>query len=248
MSVPLRPEGVLIDAAADAPPVALDELAPPGGLLVLVPHPDDESLGCGRALAAAAAAGRRIAIVLLTDGEGSHPGSASHPPRTLAALRAREMEAALWLLVDGVHLRGLRLGLPDGRTTPAAALDRADEVERLSREVGARAIWTTWGRDPHCDHEAAAALAGALGRRLGVPVWSYAVWGRFGDAGKGASGVRRFDDPAQAARKSAAIAAHRSQMTRLVDDAPDAFVMPPALARHFAEAPEIFLPGTGLDD
>ncbi len=43
-------------------------------IVVLAPHPDDESLGCG-ALLAAAFAGKGARVVCLTDGSGSHPGS-----------------------------------------------------------------------------------------------------------------------------------------------------------------------------
>ncbi|MBB6440589.1 PIG-L family deacetylase [Phycisphaera mikurensis] len=243
--MPDRPEGVVLDRAADAPWVGLDELCPTPGLVVLVPHPDDESLGCGLALAAAAAAGRRITLVLLTDGEGSHPGSATHPPEVLARLRRAELDEAIDALCPDEAPRVVRLGLPDGRCTADDALAHLDAARALLDDAAPATVWTTWSGDPHCDHEAAAALAEALAADPAVAVWSYAVWGRFGPARASTPGLRRFACDEMRPRKRAAAGAHRSQLTPLIADAPDAFLMPEALTEHFLAAPELFLPGTG---
>ncbi len=74
--------------------------------LILAPHPDDESLGCGGLIAAACAAGLAPEVVILTDGGASHPGSTSHPPARLRALRAEEARQAT-----------AALGLPPDRLT-----------------------------------------------------------------------------------------------------------------------------------
>ena len=58
MSLPATEEGALMSAAADAPRIAIDATSPSGGLLIISPLPDDETFGCGQALAAAAEAGR----------------------------------------------------------------------------------------------------------------------------------------------------------------------------------------------
>jgi LmbE family N-acetylglucosaminyl deacetylase len=55
--------------------------------VVIAPHPDDESLACGGLLALASCEGVRAAIVVVSDGAGSHPGSRAWPPARLAALR-----------------------------------------------------------------------------------------------------------------------------------------------------------------
>lgn len=44
-------------------------------LVIVAPHPDDETLGCGLLIAAAVRAGVRVAVIALTDGQASHPGS-----------------------------------------------------------------------------------------------------------------------------------------------------------------------------
>ena len=68
------------------------------------------------ALAAAAQAGREIGVLLLTDGEGSHPGSVSHDRERLVKLRREELDSALALLVPGKTLTVMRAGLEDGRS------------------------------------------------------------------------------------------------------------------------------------
>src|ERR1700746_771451 len=63
--------------------------------LVLAPHPDDESLGCGGLIAACCAAGRPPGVAILTDGCASHPGSCAYPPQRLAAIRKQEVTSAV---------------------------------------------------------------------------------------------------------------------------------------------------------
>ena len=69
----------------------LDDIIGSGTCLVLAPHPDDESLGCGGLIAACVAANRPPLVVVLTDGAGSHPGSVAYPPDRLRAARKRSL-------------------------------------------------------------------------------------------------------------------------------------------------------------
>ena len=246
MSVPQVAEGALLAMTDRARDISLGELSPPGGLMLVIPHPDDETLGCGMALSAAARAGRELMLVLLTDGEGSHPRSLSTRPERLAAIRRAELAEALTQLVGEQPVLMERLSLPDGSST-ADMLDpeRLDALEQRGRDLRVRSIWTTWRHDPHCDHQAAAAIAGRLARRLGAVLWEFPVWGRFGALSHPVPELTRFEpgDPDLVMKKRRAMAAHRSQMTRLIRDDPDAFVMPAALAEHFAVWPELFIRG-----
>ena len=237
-----QPNGSLLDLARNAPRVAIERLAPPGTVLIVAPHPDDETFGCGAALAAAAAAGRRIAIVLLTDGEGSHPQSVAYPPARMADLRLAELRFALRHLTGSEDIAIERLSQPDGRTG-SADLARLDwsSLERFAREQGTSVIWSTWQEDPHCDHETAAVLAGRLADILDVPMWSFAVWGRFGDRTVAGLAPQRFEPSDQLDAKRRAVAAYLSQTTNLIADDPTGFIMPPALVDHFINAPEVFL-------
>ena len=87
----------------------LDTIAPDASL-ILAPHPDDESLGCGGLIAALSEAGRPPLVVCVTDGSASHPGSRTHPPARLKTLREAELCAAcaeLGVPAQNVHFLGL---------------------------------------------------------------------------------------------------------------------------------------------
>lgn len=215
--------------------------------LVLAPHADDESLGCGGLIATAVSAGVAPQVVILTDGAASHPGSRTYPPDRLAALREAEAAAAVRCLgLDRQNLHFLRF--PDTRL-PAAGPDLAGAVARLQslgEAAGCGVILAPWAHDPHCDHEAAARIAAALAARTGWPLFSYPVWGWLRDgADELPDGARitgfRLDIGAHLAAKQAAIAAHASQYTELITDSPDGFRLPPDLLAVFSRPYEVFV-------
>jgi len=84
-------------------------------LIVLAAHPDDESLGAGGLIAEAAGRGVPVTVVVVTNGEASHPDSPTLRPADLAAIRRVEVRSAIARLAPraDVHL----MGLPDGRLT-----------------------------------------------------------------------------------------------------------------------------------
>lgn len=197
--------------------------------VVLSPHPDDESLGVGGLIALATQHGTDVAIVLVTDGSMSHPNSRAYPRERLVATRQAELiEAARILGV--VEDRLFELGLPDA----AAPLEGPEFEQALEAvgaiviNVGARNLFVSWEHDPHCDHEAAARLARALRQKHPtLRLWSYPVWGWHLPpsqevAAPAPAGFRLAIDEVLA-RKRAAIAAHVSQMTDLIDDDPEGF-------------------------
>ena len=246
MSVPTHATGPLIDLAQSAPPVALDELAPPGGLLLIIPHPDDETLGCGAALAEAARAGRDLSLVLTTDGEASHPCSHSHDAERLRSLRRAELDTALGALAPDCRVDIVPLSLPDGRCEPAHLTGSlVAKLVDLARRREVRAVWTTWRHDPHCDHQVAARLAAAITQATGARLWEFPVWGRFNASLRPTPLLRRFvpRDASAILRKTRAMDAYRSQLTPLIADDPTAFTMPPAIVEHFAAHPELFVRG-----
>ncbi|GMM92280.1 PIG-L deacetylase family protein [Qipengyuania sp. MTN3-11] len=239
MSVPTVPEGSVLRAAQFARHMSLDALAAPGRLLVVAPHPDDETLGCGMALAAASAGGRQVAILLLTDGEGSHPKSRAFDTARRVAMRAHEFDTALATLVPERPTPVVRAHLPDGQTSDKSAAQVCNRLLEHRCIAHADTIWTTWVHDPHCDHRTAAILARMLSDRSGAALWSFAVWGRFGDCPVPENIGLFFDSRFYRAKRDA-MDAYASQMTDLIDDDPAGFTMPPALFEHFASHPEVF--------
>ena len=149
------------------PFAALDEIAP-GTSLILAPHPDDESLGCAGLIAMASACGRPPVIVGVTDGAGSHPNSRSHPPARLRTTRAAELLHAAAILGVGAE-RVHFLGLPDTRA-PFAGPDfdaAVVAVGALARHYHITTAFASWRFDPHCDHQATAALGEAVAHAIG---------------------------------------------------------------------------------
>ena len=244
MTLPTRPEGALIAAAADASPIPIDMLAPSGGLLIIAPHPDDETLGCGEALAAASEAGREIGLILLTDGEGSHRNSKTYERDALVRLRREELGSALAILAPHRNIPVMRAGLRDGRSSiDQLGLHRLQRIVAFGASIDASAIWTTWEGDPHCDHKTAAELGRSLAKELNARLWRYPVWGRFGHQGQVPANLRQSTDRRFADRKRSAIATYRSQTTFLIDDDPEGASIPREILDHFADHPEIFISG-----
>lgn len=235
-----------LDALERLPVGRLDDLAAAGGLVVVAPHPDDESLGCGGLIAQACRMGRDVRIVVVSDGCGSHPGSRLHPPKRLRALREAEtLSAARALGLAPEHVRFLRL--PDAHVPREGRLAReaALAVARAARDCAAGAVFVTWRHDPHCDHEAAAAIV-ALARPdlAGARVYAYTVWGgalppdaEVGPAPRG----WRLDVRDEGAAKRRAVQAHASQTTGLIADDPGGFRLDPAMVERLCGPYEIFV-------
>ncbi|QXC62212.1 PIG-L family deacetylase [Aquihabitans sp. G128] len=137
-----------------------------GPVLVVAPHPDDETLGCGGLIADLCRRGVDVAVVTVTDGEGSHPGSPG-----LAELRHGEQARALAHL--GVPSPTRRLGLPDGSVHA-----HADDLVARLRELaaGASLVVAPWSEDGHTDHDACGLAAISAAAAVGAEVWAYPVW------------------------------------------------------------------------
>lgn len=220
--------GELLERAHRLPFRSVSDALGVGPSIVLAPHPDDESLGCGGLIAIAREQGRRIGVIFVSDGVGSHPNSVAYPPGKLKALREAEaMRACLELGVPEADVR--YLGLPD-RSVPVAGreADRAiDGIMDFVNATGATSLFVTWRHDPHCDHQATYRLARQAQRRKPeLRVLEYVVWGATLPP---STMVHSLDDgfridigPALATKRRA-IAAHRSQTTDLIGDDPAGF-------------------------
>jgi LmbE family N-acetylglucosaminyl deacetylase len=126
-----------------------------GSVLVLAPHPDDETIACGLLLATKAARGEPVDVVLATDGGLGWFGPGPSPDRReVAAVRSREWHTALDHL--GVEPQARHaLGLPDG-----ALADHEDAaVDRIAVLVADRRPSLVVAPSPddlHADHRALA--------------------------------------------------------------------------------------------
>jgi N-acetylglucosamine malate deacetylase 1 len=114
-------------------------------LLAVAAHPDDAEVGCGGALALAAASGLRVAVVDLTRGEMSTAGSAD--------LREAERAAATETL--GLSER-IGLELPDTQLGNDPA--HRDALVDVLRRLRPRVVLAPHTEDRHPDHAAAGRL------------------------------------------------------------------------------------------
>lgn len=143
--------------------------------LVLAPHPDDETIGCGATIARKRAASTPVRVLVAADGRSSHR-SAVIGPDELARRRSREVVAACAALgvaeADVVQL-GFRDDSLAGRQDGLAAEIGAHLDDMVPDEV-----LVPSGRDWHPDHQALRrALDLALHGRGRVPrVLEYPVW------------------------------------------------------------------------
>ncbi|CAN7271940.1 PIG-L family deacetylase [Knoellia sp. LjRoot47] len=141
-------------------------------LLVVAAHPDDECLGVGGLIADACDSGIEVVVLVLTDGENSHPASPTVAPARMRARRAIEADRAVAVLAPGARV--VHAGLPDGDL--AARHDQV--VEQVRALVGPRTlVLAPWSADGHPDHDAAGrAAAEAVGTDAATGLAHYLVW------------------------------------------------------------------------
>lgn len=221
-----------------------------GRTLVVAPHPDDESLGCGGLIALLADSGQHVHLLVMTDGVGSHPNSPSYPPDRLRETRYAEVHNAVQVLgmsPDTITF----LNLPDRFVPDADSPDFPATVVRvcsLLREIEPATIVVPWRRDHHCDHEAtwqilraAADQTGFTGRWLEYQVWGTELGDAEAQPRPGEMSSLELDVSTVLDRKRRAIAEHRSQTTDLINDDPTGFQLKPDTLARFDVPTEIYL-------
>lgn len=145
--------------------------------LVLAPHADDETFGCGATIARKRAAGSQVKVVIVTDGSQALDDNAISGTE-LAAIRQREAVVALSHL--GVEASDVSfLGFEDGHLS-----DHTDEIvsaiKPLIRDASPDQVLVTSVDDRHPDHSTlghAARIAVDSGDLCGE-LYEYAIWQR----------------------------------------------------------------------
>lgn len=230
---------------------AIEALPEPAGpVLVIAPHMDDESLGCGLLLAGHS---RKESLHLLFVTDGSHspePGTGADDAARRELARTREREARQAMAVLGVPAgNGSFLGFEDGTLANRRPELQAALVEQI-RRVGAGTVLVPFRYDRHPDHLAIshavtdAKGAGAIAASV-IEYFVYSQWRllRGGDvrAYLPAADLRRRQPTTETAMlKRRAIECHRSQVTRFFD-----WQSRPILTRELVERvcvePEVYL-------
>jgi len=217
-------------------------------VLVVAPHPDDETLGCGGAIALLRQAGCEVRVLVISDGTLSHPRSRKYPAPALRDLRESETLAAMaGLSVAADQVTFLRL--PDGAVPTPEFAAFADAVKLCCTALAAdsaQLVFVPWRNDPHPDHRATWQLMQATLKRrspfprlIEYPIWDWDPKQR--GSLSAAITAWRLDISPVLPLKQRAIEAYRSQITNLIDDDPEGFRFTPELLAHFAQPWEMYL-------
>lgn len=142
--------------------------------LIVAPHPDDETLGCGGTILRKRQAGAEVTVLFMTDGSTSHMHLL--PPQKLKKIRAQEAIAAckrLGVSEANVHF----LEAPDGHlhTKLDSALEKLTELYATYRPAE---IFVPYANDPNPDHIASAQAVDLLLQQQEEPVvcYEYPIW------------------------------------------------------------------------
>ncbi|HLD50102.1 MAG TPA: PIG-L deacetylase family protein [bacterium] len=119
-------------------------------ILVVSPHPDDESLGCGGTLRKHVVEGDEVHVIFITSGEQGGHGRSSEE-----TLEIREREAKEAVAILGIaHLDFWRVPDTAFRITPRLVKKLQDKI----RAWRPHAVYVTHDREMHPAHRAAAQL------------------------------------------------------------------------------------------
>jgi LmbE family N-acetylglucosaminyl deacetylase len=145
--------------------------------LVLAPHPDDETLGCGATIMRKVAAGTPVTIAVISDGSAFHDSAHLSREDTTALRHAETVEAARRMGLPADALRWY--GYEDG-ALEAHEAELTQVVRELLDEIRPDEVYVTGAFEPHPDHcalgrAARRAVRGTDAQLLEYPIWLWAV-------------------------------------------------------------------------
>lgn len=205
--------------------------------MIVAPHPDDESIGCGGLIAAKRARGEAVSIVVVTDGDRSHSSELIDAAELASIRRSELIEAAaeLGVMSDDVHF----LGFADRSVADRSAELETTLIGMIDTQLPTQLVIPS-DLDANADHRAVclAGLRAASSAGHTPDVLSYLVWFWTPEAwvDQGSSTVRKigqfvqrirafvasdrlaFDPGPHAATKQRAIRRHRSQLENLTGE------------------------------
>ena len=142
-------------------------------ILVISPHPDDETIGCGGTLRRHVVSGETVRVIFLTSGEQSGPDI---PPSVTRVIREREAQNA----AEIIGYRDLEFWhQPDGLLQ--ATRDLSEKLVGVIEAWRPDIIYVPHSDEQHSDHRAAARLVRRSLQRLAADlarpqVLTFEVW------------------------------------------------------------------------
>jgi LmbE family N-acetylglucosaminyl deacetylase len=220
-------------------------------VLIVAPHPDDETLGCGGAISLLCRQGYDVNVLIVSDGTGSHPNSQKYPAPRLRWTRSQETLTALAIL--GVKPWAITfLHLKDGAVPTVTAPKFHPAKVRCRNYLQAivpDTIFVPWRRDPHPDHRATWQLiqAAILSLEITPQVIEYPIWDwdtpQQTTADLSQITGWRLDIQPALIKKTQAIQSYRSQLGQLIDDDPQGFCLSTEMLTNFTRPWEVYFEG-----
>lgn len=231
--------------------------------LVLAPHADDETLGCGGIIALKRRKGTDVWVVVATDGSASHgyEQTVQTSGQDLIDLREKETRAACATL--GVQPDAVRfLGLKDSKLSEHVS-ELSASILDLVHQLNPSEIYVCAQQDGHPDHTAlaqATRLAIQKAPNPDIDLYEYPVWsfdfrswrpvGKTNTKGflhglrdmmklRGQWQMRSVDVSSVLETKTKALSAHRSQLGAYPPE-PHWSGLPESFLSHFLTRKEIF--------
>lgn len=218
-------------------------------VVVVAPHPDDETLGCGGAIALLCNRIYDVRVLVISDGTLSHPNSQKYPAPALQSLREQETLTALSILgVERSAVTFLRLKDGSVPTLTAFNFPRSKTLcQAYLKTALPDTIFIPWRFDPHADHRATWQLIQAAILSLGItpqvieyPIWDWDIQQQQKTPDLVQISGWRLNIEPVLDRKCQAIAAYRSQLGQLIDDDPNGFCLTAELLTNFTRPWEVY--------
>lgn len=217
-----------------------------GTVLIVSPHADDESLGCGGVISLLRKYEQTVYIVLLSDGALSHPNSKEYPAEKLRDLREQELIDAARIL--GVGEENIIFCRYPDRNVPSIGDERFGEavnnISKMLNVIKPDSIFVPCCRDPHPDHQAAFQLI-TTAETFNAKIYEYPIWlqelGEKKDSPTTEESMPfRINISSVVNKKQEAISQHRSQITNLISDDPEGFQLSQEMLDQFNVPYETF--------
>ncbi|MCF2442571.1 PIG-L family deacetylase [Dyadobacter sp. CY345] len=220
-----------------------------GVSIVMAPHPDDETLGCGGTMALLRKLEIPVHFIFVSDGTMSHPNSKKFPASKLRELREKEAENAVLTLggdkecIEFLRIKDRSVPYPDD----AGFAEIVEKLVKIITDIKPETIFIPWQNDPHPDHKATWEIISEVKKHLKFNrrILEYPIWlWELGNPEDVAviDRMRKFAVNIEETLplKIQALLAHESQVTRLIDDDPEGFMLSPEVIAHFNIPTEVF--------
>lgn len=148
--------------------------------LFVIPHPDDEILGCAGLIALKRKQGAKVTLLMLTDGEESHFGCCSVMPQEVGRAR-RKLALAAGKILGLSSDDFIFCAIPDmqipGHNDPEF-LAKVEELSAIVAKLQPAEIYAPVPFDKWHDHEMAYEIAEQISKRMSAStrLYGYAIW------------------------------------------------------------------------